>query len=174
MARKPLVSVLTATIPGREHLLKECKASVKAQTYKPVEHLIGLDEDGVGCARMVNGLASAAAGDWLFLIADDDIMLPRCLELLVGASGQGPVVYSPPLVWGEDAAQFRSTPPNIPSSALIGTEFWRKLGGYNEDLSQAEDNEFWRRAEQRGITFVRFDTAPTWVYRFHGDNKSRS
>jgi hypothetical protein len=139
--------------------------------------LILLDEERRGCAATVNELAGGAVADWLFILADDDLMLPRCLELLMAASkaqaGVG-VFYSPPLVWGEDGAQFCASPPNIPSAALIGRELWEKIGGYSLDAPSAEDGVFWRQVEQRGATFVRVDEHPTWVYRFHGKNKSRT
>lgn len=174
-ARKPLVSVLTPTIPGREEFLAECKASVAGQTVQVHEHLWMLDKEGLGCAKVMNQLASAAKADALFILADDDLMLPRCLELHMQVSSD--VVYGPPLVWGEDAAQFCASPPNIPATALISKAFWEKFGGYDESLARTEDNALWRLAESRGCTFTRISDHPTWVYRFHstaGGNKSRN
>lgn len=173
---KPLVSVLTPTIIGREPLLAECEAAVAAQTFQNHEHLILLDDEYAGCSATVNQLAAVARGDWLFIVADDDILLPRCLELHVAAADAASVVYAPPLVWGEDAAQFRAAPPNIPAVALISRRLWDKLGGYNTNLANTEDRDLWVRAEAKGARFVRADSEPTWVYRFHDNavkNKSR-
>lgn len=170
-ARKPQVSVLTPTIPGREEFLAECRASVAGQTVQVHEHLWMLDEEGLGCAKIMNQLAGAAEADLLFILADDDLMLPRCLELHMRAGGD--VVYAPPLVWGEDAAQFCARPPNIPATALVSKAFWEKFGGYDESATHTEDLFLWRLAESRGCTFTRIDEHPTWVYRFHGANKSR-
>lgn len=168
---KPLVSVITPTIPERRGLLQECVASVRAQLFPDWEHLILCDDEHSGCATTVNDLARAAAGDWLFILADDDMLLPGCLRehLRVG----GDIVYSPPLVWGEDAAQFHGSPPAIPSASLIRMSLWRSLGGYNTDLARAEDREFYERADREQAVFTRVDH-PCWVYRFHGANKSRS
>lgn len=168
------MSVLTPTIPGREPFLKECVASVAAQTFRQWEHLILLDEDRRGCAATMNELAGHAFGEWLLILADDDILLPRCLELLLaGAAPPAEIVYAPPLVWGEDSAQFCAAPPNIPAVALVRKTLWERLGGYSLDVPSAEDNALWRLAESRGVTFTRVDQHPTWVYRFHGGNKSR-
>jgi len=167
------VSVITPTIPGREQFLAELQASVAGQTVQVHEHLTLLDDEGLGCATMMNTLAEHARGEWLFVIADDDIMLPRCLELLLSVAGGSQIVYSPPLVWGEDAAQFCQSHPNIPAVALIAKGFWDLIGGYDTSLPRTEDRDFWCRAEQRSPTFRRYADQPTWVYRFHGGNKSR-
>ena len=171
-AQKPLVSVLTPTVPGREGMLEECEITVAGQTLCNHEHLILLDDEYRGCAPTMNDLAGHALGEWLFILADDDLLLPRCLELLV-AHGSGQIIYAPPLVWGEDHEQFRASPPNIPAPALIRKDFWDLLGGYDVLLQRTEDRDFWCRAGARGASFVRVSEHPTWVYRFWGGNKSR-
>jgi GT2 family glycosyltransferase len=148
--------------------------SVEAQTFLRYEHLVLLDRGRAGCSATFNALASAARGEWLFILADDDLMLPGCLERHLDASADADIVYAPPLVWGEDSAQFRMGPPGIPAVVLIRKEWWRKLGGYDERLGQQEDRNLFIRAEQRQARFVRVPDYPTWVYRFHGGNKSRS
>ena len=169
-----MVSVLTPTIPERRRLLRECEQSVWWQTFHGWEHLILEDTDRLGCAPTINRLAEAALGEWLFLLADDDLMLPGCLWAHLKLADGADVVYAPPLVWGEDAAQFHLSPPYIPSSSLIRAELWEKLGGYNDLMARTEDRDFYERAMAVGARFVRADTHPCWVYRFHGGNKSRS
>lgn len=170
---KPRVSVITATIPGREHLLVENKASVRAQTMPDWEHLTLLDTDRVGCSRAYNALAREAAAEWLFVIADDDLMLPACLYLHLKHAAEADIVYAPPLVWGELPDQFLGPHPGIPAVALIRRQLWVDKGGYNENLGAQEDRDFYERAQASGARFVRFMEAPTWVYRFWGGNKSR-
>lgn len=161
----PSVTVVTPTIPGREHLLREAVSSVNGQTHLKNEHLIHTDRTGMGCATTVNNLAKKARGDYLLILADDDVLLPRCLELHLTLAGPTTVVYSPPLVWGEDAGQFHGDPPNIPSLGLIPTAIWRKVGGYDETLTQREDCGLWGKLMSQGLTFTRL-LEPTWVYRF--------
>ena len=171
---RPLVSVITPTIPERAGLLREAVASVRAQTFPEWEHLVLEDVDRQGCAWTCNRLAEQARGDWLFLLADDDLLLPGCLQTHLVHSSEADVVYAPALVWGEDGAQFTTLPPpSIPSTSLIRSQLWRELKGYDEGFARTEDRDFYTRALQYGARFVRVDAGPCWVYRFHGRNKSR-
>lgn len=139
------------------------------------EHLIWIDEERQGCSKTVNALAAEAEGDWLFLLADDDLLLPGCLEKHLDHSEEADIVYSPPLVWGEDAGQFHLEPPSLPSTALIRKTLWEELGGYDDTYDRTEDRQFYEKAfyhRDPRARFVRFEY-PCWVYRFHGANKSR-
>jgi len=118
---------------------------------------------------MMNRAAAAAKGEWLMPLADDDLLLPGCLAAMLVSSADADVVYAPPLVWGEEPAQFHAAPPNIPATALIRSEWWR--AGY-EHFEQEDRHHFERMANEHA-RFVRVDY-PCWVYRFHGGNKSRN
>jgi glycosyltransferase involved in cell wall biosynthesis len=168
-----MISVITATIEGRETMLAECQASIEGQTYPDWQHIVLLDREREGCSVMVNRLADAAEGEWLFLLADDDIALPRCLELHIDAADEADIVYGPPLVWGiHDPWWYFQAPPAIPATALIRRDVFFELGGYDERVKREEDRGLWTRAVEAGARFVRVDE-PTWVYRLnHGGNKS--
>jgi len=172
-ARKPLVSVCTPSVPERAEMLAELRASVDAQTMRDWEHLVMVDAEYQGCSRTLNQIAAEAHGDWLFLVADDDLLLPDCLAAHLAASAEADVVYSPPVVEGEPEAPFHGEPPGIPSSALIRKTLWDDLGGYDVDRAQCEDYDFFERALGVGARFVRIPEQ-AWVYRFHGKNKSRA
>jgi len=168
-----MISVLTPSIETRARMLLECIASVQAQTYQEAEHLIHVDKELRGCAWTMNHLAEQASGEWLVPLADDDLLLPGALEVLLAYAAEADVVYSPPLVWGNaDSMHFFGDPPRIPSFGLIRTTLWRELGGYDLGRRREEDRDFWTRALERGARFARADAWPTWVYRFHGGNKS--
>ena len=169
---RPLVSVLTPSVPERAAMLEEACASVDAQTLRRWEHLVDVDTGYTGCARTVNRLAAAATAEWLLILADDDLLKPDCLARHFRASKEADIVYGPPTVEGEDASTFHGDPPAIPSLCLIRRHIWEDLGGYQEDLTQREDRNLYERALERGIRFVRIPQE-TWVYRFHGVNKSR-
>lgn len=155
-------------------MLHECRASVKAQEGVTFEHLILVDEKFHGCSRTVNQLAAQARGEWLFLLADDDYLLPGCLAAHVEASDGADIVYSPPVVEGEPEQPFHGDPPGIPATSLICGDLWRALGGYDESLVQVEDFNLYERALAVGAVFKRLE-AKTWVYRLGHPlgNKSR-
>ena len=170
---RPLVSVITATIPERKGMLNECVRSVRSQTVAEWEHLILEDEEREGCSVIVNRMVARAKGEWLLPLADDDLILPACLSVLLSASEQADVVYSPPLVWGlPDPWWFFQVPPAIPSTALVRKTVWVEHGGYDETAGREEDRKLWTRMLEAGVRFVRADTEPTWVYRVHVGSKS--
>jgi glycosyltransferase involved in cell wall biosynthesis len=170
---RPLVSVLTPTIEGREHFLEECRQSVLYQTHSGWEHLRLLDQERNGCAATMNTLAEEARGDWLLPLADDDLLLPRCLETLLKATRDADIVYSPPMVWGvENPWWFFGEPPAIPSFALIRRDMWIQLGGYDHEWNREEDRRLWERAMAAGARFVKVNGGPTWIYRVHAGSKS--
>lgn len=170
------MSVLTPSVPERASMLAEAEASVTGQTYREWEHLVLVDDSYIGCARTVNQLAKAAQGDWLLILADDDLLQPDCLTLHLAASADTHFVYSPPLVEGEPPETFHGDPPAIPSLSLILKEVWDHLQGYDETLTCREDRNLYERALELGYRFKRIPEQ-TWTYRFHenigGGNKSR-
>lgn len=166
------VSIITATIPGREKMLAECVLSVRSQSHRDYEHIILLDNDRDGCSTIVNRAVAQAEGEWLFLIADDDLLLPFCLETHLEHSTAADIVYSPPLVWGlHDPWWYFQAPPAIPSTALIRKSLFLELGGYDETAVREEDRGLWVKAMQAGASFARAP-GPTWIYRIHDGNKS--
>lgn len=153
-------------------MLAECRASVLSQTVDCWEHLVLEDTRREGCSTIVNRLVERAQGEWLLPLADDDLILPGCIETLLAASEDADVVYAPPLVTGnEDRWWFFQAPPVIPSTALIRRSLWLELGGYDEGLSREEDRQLWIAALAAGARFVRVDD-PCWIYRQWSGNKS--
>src|SRR5262245_42775167 len=150
---KPLVSILTPSIPTRASMLEECKRSVESQTERRFEHLWKIDEERQGCARTMNHLAAQARGRYLLPLADDDLLLPGALRVLLSHARDGDIVYAPPMVWGNGDLHFFGTPPKIPSFALIPTKLWNDLGGYDETAYREEDRKLWIKALNEGATF---------------------
>lgn len=172
MTDKVVVSVMTPSITERGALRIECRQSVASQTYRAFEHLVVVDKAREGCAVTMNRLAKAASGEWLLPLADDDLLLPGALAALMRHVAEADVVYAPPLVWGNGDGHFWGEPPKIPSFALVRASLWEELGGYDEGRIREEDRDLWARALAAGARFVRTDDEPTWIYRFHGGNKS--
>jgi glycosyltransferase involved in cell wall biosynthesis len=148
-------------------MLAECVASITAQTVRPAAHLIYIDHDRKGCSHATNTVAKMVRTPWIATLADDDLAYPNHLETLLAHSLHADVVYSKCVIndmrSGEHGGYTLGDPPNIPSTALIRTSVWRKVGGYH---GVVEDNETWQTMLSQGARFQRVDVV-TWEYRFH-------
>jgi hypothetical protein len=173
-----LVSFITPSIPERAAMLEETIESIARMTPVDdwdVEHLWLVDHDYDGCSATMNRLARMAEGSWLVPIADDDLVLPWFLLDHAATSDEADVVYAPPLVTGSSSGgeeQFWGEPPNIPAVAMIRKSMWDRAGGYSPGVTQTEDLLLFNCLQSHDARFVRSDRH-SWVYRFHGANKSR-
>ncbi len=173
------VAVLTTCIPERLDMLARNMESVRTQTQPPREHLVSVDYERVGHHHNANRLGNAATSDRLLWLADDDELLPTCLEQL--SARDADIVYSNVQVEGSewhpgdhdfDASKINDGHGNyIPATALIRAELWRDLGGW--PIQECEDWAFWKKAVLAGATFERVPEK-LWVYHFHATNRSRS
>ncbi len=193
----PLVSICI-THYNRPALLTDCLASVRHQTYSNIEVI--LVDDGstqptarvfvdsledefqargwtlirqenryLGAAR--NAAARAAKGDYLFILDDDNLLLPDGIEKAVRiaqhtnadivtsvmAMFHGPAGTNP--TWPDRLRVFLGGAPLFglfdntlgDANALVRRSCWSELGGYTEDRGVgAEDWEFFATATLRG------------------------
>lgn len=177
------IAVLTPSIPERGALLAEAVASVAAQTRPPDVHLIHVDHERIGGAASLNRLlvgAVSASCDWIALLADDDLLLPRHLEVLEAAGAEADIVY--PYCRVEGRPGFEPNSPfdperlqrqnYIPGTVLMRTDLACELKGWRSNAPNGwEDWDAWKRALAAGARFVCVPEV-TWVYRFHGSNDS--
>ena len=179
------ISVITAALPSRFDLLAQACKSVRAQTLPAVEHLIGIDYARRGTSAVRNDLLRASTGDWVAVLDDDDVLLPNHLATLAKAAQESPdsdIVYSYCRVEGRpgwtpnrpfDAAELERG-NYIPATTIIRRALLDTLGGWQDSRNCPngwEDWDLWLRALDHEAQFV---CAPveTWVYRFHGRNKT--
>lgn len=168
------MAVLTATLPSRRPLLDECEASVAAQTYTNLEHLVGVDEAREGPATIRNRLAAASPADWFLPLDDDDLLLPDCVAELVAVCEGADVVVPWCDVQDHDAKLDPWTPNRlfrpetmlmynfVPVTALVRADLWREVGGMPP--GEVEDWRFFKRCLGVG---ARFRVVPEvlWTYR---------
>jgi glycosyltransferase involved in cell wall biosynthesis len=159
------ISVITATISGRENLLQRAIASVQAQHYAPIEHLIMLDQNRIGGAKIKNILAARAIGDWLVFLDDDDELFPEHLQKLIFHAADYDVIYSYSsgntrynLPFTENGLLVDSI---VSHTAIVRKSLFLNVGGFPEE--NGYDWEFWKRALRLGARFKCIPEA-TWHY----------
>ncbi|MFN2540430.1 MAG: glycosyltransferase family 2 protein [Mycobacteriales bacterium] len=189
------VTVLTATLGRRPQMLAEAVASVAAQTFPPLEHLVvddgswaveelpgtrvvRIERRGLGGAR--NAGLEQAEGDVIALLDDDDLWHPHHLQACwtelqrTGAD----VVYADCEEVGRrdgwtfsvkdfDAALLERENYLCVPATVVRTAALRDIGGFSE--GPLEDWETWKRMARAGMRFVHLPQV-TVTYRFHTDN----
>src|ERR1017187_9815448 len=147
MMRAP-ITVVTATIPGREALLGLNLASVYEQTREVEGHLVIAQSCSEGLrpqvhvARQQNLLLDSVWTEFTMRLADDDRLLPHHVETVLPYLDEADVVYSwdanndRPRVdcseWGQDrlVAQFEKENWIDGSAVCIRTDMLRLVGGW--------------------------------------------
>jgi len=174
------VSVITATVPDRQHLLLEAIACVEAQTSPVAEHYIGIDTNRKGGAFIKNGLIDMVQTEWVQILDDDDILMPHHIERLLKEAVDGvDVVYS--YAKGENYSGWYNVPfspdklfenNNISHNALVRKSLFDKIGKFGTEYGY--DWTFWCRAVAAGATFVcipevtwEYRLSPNWIHESH-------
>lgn len=164
-----MITVVTPTIPGREQLLAECEASVKAAG---LPHLVALDERRAGPAAVRNRLLERVRTPWVLFLDDDDVIhlaYPRLVERSLPSAD---VVYTAwDLVGGDEPkpkpgpfdAELLQRQNFIPVTACVRTSALRAVGGFPEGV-HLEDHELWKKLCAAGYRF-RYVPVVAWTYR---------
>jgi len=172
------VTVVTPTIPVRSKMLSECMLSVANQTVTPKAHLISVDFERIGAARVLNKMISAVTTEWIAPLADDDLFYPNYLERLLDEAGDADMIYP----WTEVVGTRNGWNPNsyldlerlksnnyIPATVLMRKSAWEDVGGYPEVV--CEDHALWLKLMEHGKV-IKCLPEILWQYRFHGRNIS--
>jgi glycosyltransferase involved in cell wall biosynthesis len=193
-------TVIIATIPGREDLLKRAVASVSAQTFKDYEVIVEADLNREGPAVVRNRAASGATGEFIAILDDDDEFKPEHLARLVQhAEETGADVVYPwfDLIRGGvnrndwqflliDGKPAFGQPFNgdalrrgnyIPVTALVRRSMFEQVGGFPSPgtpewpHAECEDWGMWLRLLDAGAKFSHLPER-TWIWDHHGKNTS--
>lgn len=198
----PSISVVITTFE-KPRLLEQAIRSVLAQTAKPSEIIVVDDGSGNATRDVIHGFAgdgvahiwqpnsggpagprntgwSAARGEWIAFLDDDDLWHPRKLEACSDALRRltkADILYHPLETFAEDDPNGRRAsrvvggrefPEDahrflletgfvpLPSSLLIRRTVLQSLGGFDvePDLVAAEDLDFAIRASAAGYQFA--------------------
>ena len=79
------VTVITAVIPPRAAFLQRSITSVAEQIRRPDAHIVQVDHHRAGGPATLDAAIAAGSTDLVAILDDDDELLPRHLEVCVGA-----------------------------------------------------------------------------------------
>lgn len=165
------VTVITASLPHRAHLLVEAHASVLLQTV-PAAHSILVDAS-IPVAEARNRLLAQVSTNWVAFLDDDDLLDPHHIEVLTRRAAAGDVdVVIPYCRFDGPALPAVNHPFDLdalrdhgifPITVLARTEAIRAAGCFHLDDTW-EDWSLWNRMADAG---ARFAVVPevTWTYR---------
>lgn len=153
-----LVSILLP-VGKDKRFLNQAIESVKQQTYKNLELLIGEDK-GKGITKTLIELAKNAKGEYLARMDADDVSEPERLEkqveyldnnpevMLVGSwatlideSGENIGLQKMPVSWLEIKKEVFKRNPLIHPSWMMRRDWFEKIGGYNSEYRYSQDWE---------------------------------
>ncbi|WP_447951889.1 glycosyltransferase [Chryseobacterium koreense] len=225
MEDKTLVSICIISYNSAEFVLETLK-SAKEQGYKHIELIISDDgstdatvelckkwlqknenrfqrtelitvDANTGIPANCNRAVRAARGEWIKLIAADDILLKDCITdniKYIRKNSETELLFSamrPFLIENKEKKFFEPVKlsqtfldlnadqqfveiifgkmEGVAPTAFIAKELFDKLGYYDEEFKLAEDYTFWLKCTANQIRFVSMDKL-TVLYRYHSNN----
>lgn len=170
-----MITVLTPTIPGRKHLLRECRASV---AEAGLTHTVMLDINGDGPAVVRNRMLEHVVTEWTLFLDDDDILFPNYLDAVTPHLADADVVYTAwQLSGATDPVPYPRFDPDllrqhniIPVTACVRTQMLREVGGFPTD-AELEDHALWLALLDAGARFARSPVI-AWHYRRHPESRT--
>jgi glycosyltransferase involved in cell wall biosynthesis len=159
------VTIITATIEGREKLLERAVASVRTQTVMPRAHFVIPDLRRQGGAFIKNRLMRLVDTEYVIILDDDDVLLPQHIETLWENRHLADVIYS----YSDGNTRYNRPFSSedllkdsiVSHTALFPVSLFREVGPF--PLVAGYDWEFWKTALAAGRTFHSVPIV-TWTY----------
>ena len=184
-------SALAQTCPDKEVIVVDDGASdqTPAICQQYGSRIVFASQPHLGGTAARNDLLRLAKGEWIQYLDSDDYLLPtKVMTQLASQKGDFPEAIYSPFIWefweegkvtgrrrshytdGRDFAKtwLRIEPLQI-GTFLIKREALLALGGWNEQIPVAEDNELWQRMLLKGWRF-RYIDEPLTVFRQWSQN----
>jgi glycosyltransferase involved in cell wall biosynthesis len=159
------LTIITATIEGREELFERAVASVRNQSLMPRAHLQMLDSKRKGGAITKNRLIDFADTEWLMILDDDDVLLPNHVEVLYSRRDDADIIYS--YANGDNrynrpfSVEGLLADSIVSHTALFRRSMFHNLGRFEEKLGY--DYMLWKKAHEHGYSFLSIPDI-TWHY----------
>ncbi len=162
--------------------LKDAIKSVKAQTYGDWELIVERGENRLG--QNLNNAIFGARGEYIKVLAEDDLLTPDSLKILYKGIRGYDFVYSD----AENFGELKGWPPRSHDSTVTlqsmligngihgGTTLYRKdalveVGCYDESLCTGEEYDLHLKLLKAGYKH-RHIPGIVYRYRLHASNKS--
>lgn len=168
--------------------LDQAIESVHNQNYNgQIELIKSYNPDGNASQNLNEGIKNAT-GDLIKFLSEDDMLSPNCvkdsvqmfldnpdIDFIHGNAindfGSRKQVYIPKIKT-PTFEQLRDTYSIIHGGSLMyKVEIFKKIGYFNEELSEAEELEFNLRCLQNGFK-IGYCNKPLYIYRRHDNQKS--
>jgi glycosyltransferase involved in cell wall biosynthesis len=145
-----------------------------------------------GLSAALNTGLVHARGKYVIPLDADNLLTPNALQLLYDAMEAKPwldVASGHIAIYSDDGNHRRADDwpfgsidiegqlhhyNQLPSSSLMRRRTVQRLGGWRRRQHKNEDGEFWCRAMSAGLYFEQVTPDPVLVYRWHGENKSKT
>lgn len=192
------IELIVTDDASKDKTVEICKKWLEDNNNRFVHTELITTENNTGISANCNRGIKATTGEWIKIIAADDILLPTCIEdnvshvvdhkhiniqfsrvrpignVIIGK--QWPFLNPKPYFDGLTPMQFRillCEKNFLPaSSAFMRKSVWERLGGYEESIPLLEDWPMWMKAINNGYQFD-FLNKETVGYRFSGSSISQ-
>ena len=170
------------TTHGRPACVQQAVASVRAETHRDIEIVVVDDDAGAGVARARNRGLSAARGEFVIFLDDDDVALPHRIASLVSTARRHNVslafgmtrrriddttdlLESVPTYLVPGPVEFcdlLSCNPHI-NAVLARTDALRDAGGFDVHADHFDDWSAWlRMADRDAVVWSIATTVAEW------------
>ncbi len=175
------LTILTPSLPERHDMLVECIASVRAQTVQPARHVVSIDYGRRPIHEHHNALFDGVDTEWVMMLADDDLVDPTYVEVVLAAAEQ---LGHPAVVWSYCRGGYEGynqpfshelleRESCVNGSAIFTTELFDRFSYRNRFRDEwGADWRFWQRLARGSKATFRSVPEVLMTYRWHGANHS--
>lgn len=173
MKNKPKVSVIIPHRGDRPEWLKEAKDSIDEQTFRDFELIEQIGPD----LEKLNTAVKRSKGEYIIFLSDDDKFPPYFLQNCVNAiEKENNIDIVAPGLESFGDVPANSEGKHLPGlypfySSMFKRTIYDKVGGFDPDMVQAIDVDFWYRCINAGARWV-VCSDTYYLYRNHGSQDS--
>lgn len=164
------VSIIIPTRGLRDDWLKEATDSINRQTKQPIELIIAKGNNDVH--DRLNDSIRLAKGKYILILSDDDILEDNFLEVTSNEMVACDVDIVATFIKNFGADTGMHGPEKHPFfSSLFKKSLWEKVGGFDKEMLQMADVDFWVRCFNNGARWI-ITPKTFYNYRKHDNQDS--